>query len=85
MTTHGTKSWLQDHRGYGMGKYLTVSFFDDWPSSTLTQSTPTCLKRALAANWKVAYYPCFIKQEERPTVPNQATNQMKTYTQVCTT
>ena len=28
-------------------------------------STPTHLKRDPAANWKVAYYPHFIKQEEK--------------------
>ena len=27
MTTHGTKSWLQDQKGYGMGKYPSMSSF----------------------------------------------------------
>ena len=83
--THGTKSLLQDHKGYGMGKCPPhVKFLDNWLSSTLTWNTPTHLKRALAANRKVAYYPHFIKQEERPTVQNQVTNQRRTCTQMGT-
>ena len=42
-----------------------IKFLNDWPSSTLMQSTPTHMKRAPAANWKVAYYPHFIEQEEK--------------------
>ena len=32
------------------------------------------------ANWKVALFPCFVKEKKAPTAPNQMMDQMRTFT-----